>query len=102
MDKYKFCKYYKGEEKSPYESGTSENTFWHLEENYWNLEDPRNSSFCDHKSFEDEARNYIASNKDKENFMTSDAPIEQKGFVMFAEAMLQKWIPYNVDMIFKY
>lgn len=100
--KYKFCKYYKGEEKCPYEYGTPELSFWHFEEQYWNFISHRNSYEFDHKIFEDRARRYIEENKDKKNFMTSDAPIEQKGFVMFAEEMLQKWCPYNVDMIFKY
>lgn len=97
--KYKFCKYYKEEEKSPYEYGTPENSFWFFERMYWELE--CNSPSL-HNEFEDEARTYIKENRDKENFMTSDAPIEQKGFVMFAEEMLRKWMPYEVDMIFKY
>ena len=103
MDKYKFCKYYKGEEKSPYEYGTPENSFWEFEKQYWKFHNKDSSSYeFDHQDFEDRARDYIASNKDKKNFMTSDVPIEQKGFVMFAEAMLQKWMPHKVDMIFKY
>jgi hypothetical protein len=102
MDKCKFCKYYKGEEKSPYEYGTPEHSFWELEKQYWKFHGHTDSYEFNHQQFEDEARAYIEANKDKKNFMTSDAPIEQKGFVMFAEAMLQKWIPYDVDMIFKY
>lgn len=69
---------------------------------YWRFISHLNSYDFNHPYFEDMARDYIASNKDKKNFMTSDAPIEQKGFVMFAEAMLEKWMPYDVDMIFKY
>ena len=100
--KYKFCKYYKGEEKSPYEYGTPEDLFWYWESMYWRFISHLNSYDFNHPLFEDRARDYIAFNKDKKNFMTSDAPIEQKGFVMFAEEMLQKWMPYDVDMIFKY
>ncbi len=99
MDKYKFCKYYKGEEKCPYEYGEPENSFWFFERMYWELE-------CNiptlHKEYEDKAHTYMEGNKDKENFMTSDAPIEQKGFVMFAEDMFIKWMPQDLYMIFKY
>lgn len=31
-----------------------------------------------------------------------DVPIENKGFVMFAEAMLEKWMPLDVHLIFEY
>lgn len=96
MDNLKYCKYYKGEVECPFKMYSSAFHFWHFEEQYWN-----HSNF-DHNMFEDVARCYITNNKDKDNYMTSDAPIEQKGFVMFAEAMLQKWMPHNVDIIFKY
>ena len=100
--KYKFCKYYKGEKEPPYEYGTPEFSFWSLEKQYWEPQKHRDSYVFNHQQFEDEARAYIEANKVEKNFMTSDAPIEQKGFVMFAEAMLEKWMPYDVDMIFKY
>lgn len=101
--RYKFCKYYKGEEQCPYEYGTPELSFWYFEKDYWETFDDGLYTYrFDHRYFEERARTYIKENKDKKNFMTSDAPIEQKGFVMFAEEMLEKWVPYKVDMIFKY
>lgn len=100
--RYKFCKYYKGEEKCPYEYCTPEGVFWDFEKMYWKFIPHLNSYEFDHRIWEYYARDYMKKNKDKKNFMTSDAPIEQKGFVMFAEEMLRKWIPYDVDMIFKY
>lgn len=103
--KYKFCKYYKGEEKCPYEQNydAPEMHFWYFEKDYWETFDDGLYPYrFNHRYFEDIAREYIKKNKGKKNFMTSDAPIEQKGFVMFAEAMFEKWMPYDIDMIFKY
>lgn len=96
MADLKYCKYYKGEKDCPFKAYTPPFHFWYFEEQYWN------GTNFDHKMFEDIAREYIEENKDKDNYMTSDAPIEQKGFVMFAEAMLEKWMPHKVDIIFKY
>ncbi len=96
--KYKFCKYYKGEEKCPYQYGTPDGVFWEFERMYWQSE----FVIDFHKECEARARAYMKENKDKKNFLTSKAPIEQKGFVVYAEAMLEKWMPYDVDMIFKY
>lgn len=100
--RYKFCKYYKGEEKCPYEYGSPEGVFWEFEKMYWDSRDIHGSYMFDHRIWEYYARTYMKENKGKKNFMTSDAPIKQKGFVMFAEEMLEKWMPHKVDMIFKY
>lgn len=91
-----FCKYYKGEKLSPFKFGTPENSFWSLEKQYFD-----NSDF-NHAEYERTAKDYIKAHPNTTNFMTSDAPIEQKGFVMFAEEMLSKWDPTNANIIFKY
>ncbi|MBE6332467.1 MAG: hypothetical protein E7070_09230 [Bacteroidales bacterium] len=91
----KFCLYYKGESENPFEHGWTDALFWELEFQY--LKD------LDSTEWEVQARNYIKNNQDKKNYMTDpDVPIENKGFVMFAEAMLEKWLPLDVHLIFEY
>lgn len=92
----KYCRYYKGETDCPFDIGTSQAHFWYFEEQYW-----MDSSF-DHIQFEEKAIDYIQKHPNCTNFLTSDAPIEQKGFVLFAEAMLEKWCPQDVNLIFEY
>lgn len=97
-----FCKYYKGEEKCPYDYGSVKGIFWDFEKMYWNRVEEAGKYPFNHDMFEDMAREYISNNKDKDNFLTSDAPIEQKGFVLFAEEMLRKWMPHHVNYVFEY
>ena len=96
QEKLSLCKYYKGESKSLYEQGSVPDMFWSLERQYY-------FSKQDYDLYNNRAKQYIKENKDVENFLTSNAPIEQKGFVLFAEDMIMKWDPYaNLDIIFKY
>lgn len=96
MRNLKYCRYYKGETDCPFKEETPSFHFWHLEKQYW-----KNTDF-NHNEFEGRALDYIQKNPDKTNFLTSDAPIEQKGFVLFAEAMLEKWSPQIVHIVFEY
>ncbi len=96
----KYCLYYNGEEISPYNLGTPENSFWYLERQYWTTPSFNNKE--SHKLFEGMASKYISEHPNEKNFMTSDAPLPQKGFVMFAEEMLAKWCPLDEHIIFEY
>ena len=91
----RYCLYYKGEKECPFEYGSTEGCFWEFERMY--LDNPQI-----HTDYETHAKRYIETHKTENNFMTSKAPLYQKGFVLYAEAMLEKWMPDSVNMVFQY
>lgn len=96
QEKLNLCRYYKGEQECPFGFGSSKGIFWQLEQQYYFSVD------WDYSSYNRQADNYIKEHSDEKNFMTSDAPLYQKGFVMFAEAMLEKWGFIDLSIIFEY
>lgn len=95
-DFLKYCSYYKGEEKCPFEEDSDNGLFWFFEKMYWTMN-------VDHERWKEDALEYISNNKEIKNLMTDESyPLEKKGFIMYAEAMMNKWTPYDVDKIFLY
>ena len=99
-DFIKHCRYYKGEEKCPFDRSSNPGFFWCCEQMY--VENVRQ-----HKGFnlpwEDSARQYISTHPNENNDLTSDKfSIETKGLILYIEAMLEKWRPYDVNIIFDY
>lgn len=92
----KYCLYYKGEENCPKKENSTFWGFWEMERMFWN----NDSDF--REKYEQEVLAYIAENSSLENFLTSDAPLQQKAFVLYAEDYLRTWSPNDVNMVFDY
>ena len=73
----KYCLYYKGEEISPYNYDTPENSFWYLERQYWI--DPSFNNKESHELFEGMASKYISEHPNEKNFMTSSGAFRGRG-----------------------
>ncbi len=98
-DLIQHCRYYHDEVSPPYEDRTK-CLFWDLERQ-WVDNCLRSPDF--QKGLERDVREYISANKGEDNILTSDKEsIETKEIVTYIEAMLSKWMPQNVDLIFQY
>jgi hypothetical protein len=91
----KFCLYYKGEEKSPFEDYSNESIFWDFERMFIH-------DLCDPVIYEKMALDYIKRHPRKKNFITSSAPLEQKAMALYIEDMLMKWAPMDVKTVLEY
>ena len=96
------CHYYRGEVKCPFDSETerSQGLFWMFEELFvrHSLNDP---TFFE--GYKQEVARYIENHPGISNDLTNDRfPIGTKAIIMYSEQMLQKWCPYDVDLIFQY
>ena len=94
------CKYYNGEESSPFEDSSNKSLFWQCEKMYVE-KSSRSTGF--HQFWIEFAKEYIRTHPNEKNILTSDTvSIETKGIILYSEEMLRKWVPYNVDAIFDY
>ena len=100
-DLIKYCKYYKGEEESPFgDNNTNKSLFWFLEKQFVNNCSMHWSFF---KGWEESAKDYIQEHPNEENVLTdTSVSIYTKAIILYCEAMLEKWMPYQVDIIFEY
>ena len=94
------CKYYKGADDCPFKHGDPKALFWSIEMQY-----VRNAmdSIDFHNSWILEAESYMENFKDNENVITGNSiTIEQKGIILYIDAMISKWMPYDEGTIFEY
>ena len=55
------------------------------------------------KGWEESAKDYIQEHPNEENVLTdTSVSIYTKAIILYCEAMLEKWMPYQVDIIFEY
>jgi len=97
-----FCHYYRGELKCPFDSENerTQGLFWMFEELFvrHSLNDP---TFFE--GYKQEVTRYIENHPGISNDLTNDRfPIGTKAIILYSEHMLQKWVPYEVDLIFQY
>ncbi len=88
-----YCRYYKGEEECPHETGTDNGIFWNIEKMYVenSIDDDKWS-----KGWESSAMSFVKDNKDNESVVrTKDFPVQTKGIYMYVCQMIAKWMPYN-------
>lgn len=99
----KFCLYYKGEESNPVDRITGDRTrglFWDIECLFVSNAE-NNDAFLD--GYKALVEDYIKSNPGVENDLTSkNWPIVTKCIILFVEDILVKWVPDEVDLVFKY
>ena len=101
-DLLSFCHYYHGEVKCPFDSENerTQGLFWMFEELFvrHSLNDP---TFFE--GYKQEVARYIENHPGISNDLTNDRfPIGTKAIILYSEHMLQKWVPYEVDLIFQY
>ena len=102
QDLLSLCHYYRGEVKCPFDSETErpQGLFWMFEELFvrHSLNDP---TFFE--GYKEMVARYIENHPGISNDLTNDRfPIGTKAIIMYSEDMLQKWVPYEVDLIFQY
>ena len=99
-DLLKYCRYYNGEEQSPYEDCSNKSIFWEAEKTYVHNA-LRSKNF--HSEWVKEAENYIKNSPNEENVLTNEnVDINNKAIIIYVEVMLTKWCPHKVDIIFQY
>ena len=96
------CHYYRGEVKCPFDSETerTQGLFWMFEELFvrHSLNDP---TFFE--GYKEMVARYIENHPGISSDLTNDRfPIGTKAIIMYCEDMLQKWCPYEVDLIYQY
>lgn len=96
------CHYYHGEKKCPFDEQTQrpQCLFWSFEEMFvrHTLSNP---TFME--AYIAEAQDYICSHPNLQNDLTSSRfPLGTKAIILYCQAMLTKWCPYDVDLIFRY
>lgn len=96
------CKYYKGEERNPFEDANGpKSMFWDLERMFVN-NTLRNEAF--YWGMIEDVERYIESHSDEKNDLTdpNKYTLEQKAIIFYLDLMIGKWMPHDGDLIFKY
>lgn len=102
QDLLSICHYYRAEDECPFDSEKErpQGLFWMFEELFvrHSLNDP---TFFE--GYKQEVARYIENHPGISNDLTNDRfPIGTKAIILYSEHMLQKWVPYEVDLIFQY
>ncbi len=95
-----YCRYYKGEEKCPYERFSNKETFWEIESMYVDL------GIHDEtwrESMETKVAKYGDKLTEEKNIFTDDSvDIHTKGIAVYVFDMLAKWMPYDMQTPLEY
>ena len=92
-------KYYNGEKDSPFKDDKS-SLFWQLEQQFFDRTHGNPSFIIEYKR---DAKHYIKEHPNEHNILTDKSTdIETKAFLIYALNMLEKWCPYDMDVILDY
>lgn len=99
---YELYKYFKGEEKSPFDhqKESSKDFFWYIESMHFESSKHGNNF---HNGLVNGLKGHIDNNKNKKNILTDESiSIDKRALIYYIDMIMGKWLPYSDSFIDEY